>query len=165
MDVNYILTNKSKYLGLLVDTNLLLLLLIGSFDRTQIGKYGRIQKYTEEDFDKLERLITQFSPKLFLTPNILTEICNLSEKYNTELDYTFFRYIESVLTTYNEKVEKSIDIISKDQTVFYKFGISDASITDLAKQKILVITDDFNLYHYLISQNFHAINYNQLMAY
>jgi hypothetical protein len=39
--------------GVLVDTNILLLLFVGSFDRTKISVFKRTSRFTPEDYDKL----------------------------------------------------------------------------------------------------------------
>ena len=46
--------------GLLVDTNLLLLYLIGRTNKYRIPKFKRTQAYTIEDFDVLERFMAEF---------------------------------------------------------------------------------------------------------
>ncbi len=37
--------------GLLIDTNILLMLVVGSYDRSRIGTFKRTEQYTEDDFD------------------------------------------------------------------------------------------------------------------
>src|SRR5688572_366905 len=128
MTLDIILSNKSNYKGVVIDTNLLLLLLIGLYDITQIEKHKRIKKYSKSDYDKLLILIRHFSDKIFTTTNIVTEVCNLSDNYNTETEYCFFQFIEKVLKTYEEQNEKSIDLIDSNKTAFYKLGIADTSI-------------------------------------
>jgi len=158
----YILSKKSKYKGVLIDTNLLLLLFIGLFDKKQIESYKRVNKYSREDFDKLNGLINYFSNKIFITSNILTEICNLTDDFNKKNNQRFFQFVEAMLEHLKEYSEKSADLIKNNQRCFYKFGIADTSIVNLAKQNTLIITDDLKLYHFLITQNLDAINYNHL---
>ncbi len=163
MDLKYILKNKLKFSGLVIDTNLLLLLLIGSFDADKIGKIKRIHKYTLDDFNKLNLLINHLNNKLFVTQSILTEITNLSSGYNDETSYQFFKFLALKLIDLSEPNNSSLELIDKDKTGFYKFGLTDCSVIDSAKKGCLVVTDDFPLYHYLSSLQLDAINYNQLM--
>ncbi|MGC4034778.1 MAG: hypothetical protein QM764_02380 [Chitinophagaceae bacterium] len=163
MGIDDILAKKGKYSGILIDTNLLLLLLIGSFDPSQIGKNKRLKKFSESDFRILKKLTILFQEKIVVTTHIITEICNLSDNYNSEIDFKFFVFLKEILSRYLEKQEKSITIIERNETAFYKLGIADASITDLAKQNTLIITDDLKLYHYISSLNYDAINYNHLL--
>jgi hypothetical protein len=76
---DYIVGLRDRYRarGILVDTNLLLLFFIGLFDRGQISRFKRTKTYTGEDFDVLDRFLSQFA-RLITTPNILSEVSNLS---------------------------------------------------------------------------------------
>jgi uncharacterized protein YaiI (UPF0178 family) len=49
-----------------------------------------------------------------------------------------------------------------DHDSFPKFGLTDASIFELSNQGLLVLTDDFPFYGYLISQGKHVINFNHI---
>ena len=63
--------------GVAIDTQLLLLLWIGRFDRRQIGTFKRLRHYTEEDFDLLVGLLAH-CPRLVTTPNVLTQVSDLA---------------------------------------------------------------------------------------
>jgi len=164
MTLDYILSKRDKFNGLLIDTNLLLLLLVGLFDENEIGKVKRTEKYTVADFNKLKNLLNHFQTNFLINTNILTELCNLSDSFNNKTDLKFFIFLESIIKTWNEDVQKSSDIIQKDKSAFYKFGMTDASISQLAEQNTLVVTDDLKLYHYLSSKNYNALNYSNLMV-
>lgn len=161
--LDHILAKKTSYNGIVIDTNLLLLFLIGIFDIKLVEKARKIRKYSLEDFHKLISIVDYFGNSITLTPNILTEVCNHSENLNQETDFKFFKNLEQLLLKYSEHHEPSSTIISKNQTCFYKLGLTDSTILNLARQNTLVITDDLPLYHFLTSQNFDAINYNQLI--
>jgi len=159
MSIDYISSQKFK--GIVVDTNLLILLLIGLYDLDEIEKNKRLKNnsFEKEDFHKLVSLIDAVSNEITITPNILTEVCNLTENYNNETEYAFFKFIEEFVKTLEERNANSNEIIHNNQTAFYKFGLSDSSITNLSKEEYLIITVDLPLYHFLISQNLPAINY------
>ena len=64
---------------LLIDANLLVLLVVGMYDRTKIENHKRLKGaggFTEEDFSKLTEIIDGFSG-IVLTPHTLTETYNL----------------------------------------------------------------------------------------
>ena len=77
------LINRHCASGLLVDTNLLLLYLIGRTNRNRISKFKRTQAYTIEDFDLLHRFMAEFKT-LITTPHVLTEVSNLGDLYGQE---------------------------------------------------------------------------------
>lgn len=71
------LFSRYRQKGILIDTNILLLLFVGIVNRERISKFNRTQQFTPEDFDILQEIILYF-PKIVTTPNILTEVSNLA---------------------------------------------------------------------------------------
>ena len=69
--------------GVLVDSNLFLLHLVGLINRQRIASFKRTDTYTEADFDLLERLLGLFD-RLFTTPKVVTEVSNLGKLYGRE---------------------------------------------------------------------------------
>lgn len=46
--------------------------------------------------------------------------------------------------------------------ILTKFGLIDASIYSLSRKSILILTDDFPLYSYLVHNKLPAINFNHI---
>ena len=65
--------------GVLIDTNILLLFLIGSANQERITKFNRTQQFIPEDYELLLAFIAKFQ-KLVITPNILTEVNSLANQ-------------------------------------------------------------------------------------
>jgi hypothetical protein len=63
--------------GVLIDAKILLLYLIGSYDRSLIPRFKRTRQFTVEDYATLLLLLHPFDA-VITTPNILTEVSNLS---------------------------------------------------------------------------------------
>jgi len=63
------LIRKHRSAGVVTDTNLLLVLLIGLCDRKMIEKFKRTQKYTAKDFDLLLQLLAQVRANHYHTIN------------------------------------------------------------------------------------------------
>src|SRR5438445_13474765 len=63
--------------GILVDTNILLLLLIGNYDRSLITTFRRTDKFTESDYVLLVDFLSRFAT-IYTTTHVLTEVSNLS---------------------------------------------------------------------------------------
>jgi hypothetical protein len=59
-----------------LDSNLLVLLAVGSLDKDLIREHKRTSQFTVEDFDLLLTLLGAFS-EVLVTPNGLTETSNL----------------------------------------------------------------------------------------
>ena len=62
--------------GILVDTNILLLLFVGRVNRKRISQFKRTQQFVSEDYDLLSNIVSQFVA-VVTTPNILTEVNSL----------------------------------------------------------------------------------------
>ena len=62
--------------GYFLDTNLLVLLVVGSESRELISKHRRLEHYSVEDFDILAEFLENAN-QLYVTPNTLTETSNL----------------------------------------------------------------------------------------
>ncbi len=68
---------RYKRKGVLVDSNLLLLLFVGLFDPARIKKFKRTGHFSEVDFRLLVNFLAYFD-KAITTPHILTEVSNLA---------------------------------------------------------------------------------------
>ena len=62
--------------GYFLDTNLLVLLIVGSESRELIPKHRRLEHFTVDDFDILAEFLEN-ADRLYVTPNTLTETSNL----------------------------------------------------------------------------------------
>jgi len=146
--------------GILIDTNLLLLLLIGIFDRELIKKFKRTQIFEKTDFDNLTLIISRCNNQLYTTPNILTELTNLTDTVNK--DFRFFKFLHVFMDNFIEINSASQAIMSNSNVAFLKLGLTDASIMDMASEDILILTVDLDLYHLIASHSKPVINYNHV---
>lgn len=152
------LINRHRGGGLLVDTNLLLLYLIGRTNKNRILNFKRTQAYTIEDFDLLERFMAEFKA-LITTPHVLTEVSNLGDLHGPEREAfrsLFVRTVERSIEHYHE----SRSVVN--ESCFRRLGLTDAGISALASHGFLFLTDDLDLYLTLATQGADAINFNHL---
>ena len=158
---NYIveLTRKYSKLGILLDTNILLLYFVGKFEKKQIPQFKRTKTFSLEDYDILVNLLHNFS-KVITLPNILTEVSNLSGQLSENLRENYFNIFATEIILLQEEYLPSATIAR--MTEFRKFGITDTAIFRLVKDKYLVLTDDFKLSQYLQKQSIDVINFNQI---
>lgn len=148
----------------IIDTNLLLLLLIGSEDKKHISKFKRTQDFNERDYNALLNILGNFK-KFVVTPHILTEISNLAGKNKFYKKNIFKKCIEVMSSNeFEEEFIESQQMFSDDVCYcFYKLGITDAAIIKHAKNKdYKVITIDKDLHSELkklgiISFNFYPL--------
>jgi hypothetical protein len=152
-----------KYQGkkLLVDSNLLILSLIGRYNSTLIVKYKRTQQYSVEDFQILENLFAWFG-SILTTPNILTEVSNLSFPLNKQTNCQLFSTFHKFIGTLEEKFIDSAS--GSSNSAFSRFGLTDSALYELGNQDCLVLTDDFPLYSYLEDQKIDVLNFNHIRS-
>jgi len=144
--------------GVLVDSNLLLLVFLGGYDRRQIGTNKRLAVFTSEDFQLLTIFLRQFS-RIVTTPNILTEVSNLSSAIPDTKKAAYFTWFASRLAVLQEEYVPSIAALGNR---WARFGLTDAGIAEIAKSRYLVLTDDFRLSQVLPSEGIDAVNFNHL---
>ena len=146
--------------GLLIDTNLLILYVIGLIDVNRIEQNKRTRTYTKEDFYLLINFVSYFK-KVVTTTNILTETSNLLE--GVEYQKT---PVLSILPQLVENIEEhhlpSHPLMLSNPRFFTKFGLSDMVSMELSKSQYLVLTDDLDFCHYLQSNRLPAFNFNNL---
>ena len=153
--------NKFHRKCLLIDTNLLLLLLVGKLNPSLIKteKITDSQGFDEADFKQLRDFASQFQ-KLVTTPHILTEVSNHADKIKGANHGKFIQQFISLIEILDERSEASRVLASAD--TFERFGLTDTAIRQLAKENILVITVDFALAGYLHKKGLAVINFNHV---
>jgi len=159
---DWILNLISRYRrhGVLIDTNVLLLYFVGSFDRGQITRFkGTSDRFVPEDYDTLCAFVRQFQRQV-TTPNILSEVNSLSGQLGEPERTSYFERFARGITLFDEHYVASREVAGA--TEFVKVGLTDAGIFHLAKARFLVLTDDFRLSQCLQSADIDAINFNHI---
>jgi len=149
--------------GLVIDTNLLLLYLIGSYDPKRIDSFKRTRGiYSVDDFYLLEHIIRQFGG-FSTTPNILTEVSNFvdREHYDDVPMLTVLR--DKVIYKQEHYIESKTVLSSQDET-FVKFGVSDTVLYYLAQANYTILTVDVPLWSFLENKRLPTLNFNHLRS-
>ena len=149
---------KHRTSGVVIDTNLMLLLVIGTYDPERIPTFKRTIKYTERDYKLVLDLISRFARRVTI-PNILTEVDNLSrqtaEGEHSHISRTMSRLLDNLVEVYRP----SASVVGTQ--IHAQVGLSDALIISLAEEH-LILTDDFPLSNRLESAGRDVINLNHL---
>lgn len=154
-------TSKIFRKKLLIDTNLLILFMVGSFDKGKIRSFPLLQKYTVDDYELLLNFINMFR-FIVTTPHILTELSNLSKKdVHDPLRDTFFKFLSSGLLRLLEISEPFSNYIDCEE--FSRIGLTDTFIKYISETNdFYVLTDDLELVNLLWSRNIEATNFNNI---
>ena len=149
---------KHRATGILVDTNLLLLLVVGDYDSRRVSSFKRTSQFTARDFELLKRTTTLFS-KLWTTPNILTEVDNLGRQLKQNEWDAFASALRALAVNMAEFAVPSAQVVRDAR--FSKIGLSDTT-TVLNPGKPLLLTDDLRLHAFAQKAGIDAINFNHL---
>ena len=152
------LFEKHQSKGVLVDTNLLVLYLVGKVNKNRILNFKRTQKHTVEDFELLERAIVWFG-SLVTTPHVLGQVSDLATLHGNELS-AVRNWFKLVVGETEERYEESRNVV-KD-ACFERLGLTDAAIALLCGQRTLMLTDDLDLYDTLSRRGVDAVNFNHI---
>ncbi len=123
-----------------LDTNLLVLLVVGSVDRGQVERHRRTKRFTGEDYDRLIRLLEGFE-QVFVTPNTLTEASNLLERRG---DSRFLRQLRRLIELSREIVVVSAK--AAEAPAFERLGLTDAALLQAISDRSPLLTVDLDLY-------------------
>lgn len=143
--------------GIIVDTNLLLLALIGG--TPSIAGFKRTSGYTAKDYKLLLNVIDQFE-KLISTPHILAEVSNLTNGlYGSKL-HDFYATLKKSLSTVIEIHCPALDISCDYELSPY--GLTDVGIICAAKNNYLVLTDDLRVAGFAHQHSVDVVNFNHI---
>jgi len=146
--------------GIIIDTNLMLVYIVGIYDPDYISQFKRTNKYDIEDFKYIHSVLSYFR-KHITTPHIITELSNLSMKIQDNRLVAYFSVFEKLLKEMDE------EYINKDEVLglplLPKLGITDLTIIEAAKRfKYLVFTDDFRATGYMRNMRIDVLNLNDI---
>jgi hypothetical protein len=148
--------------GILIDTNILFVLLVGSVNKERITKFHLTQQFIPEDYELLLKFMSEVK-NLVTTPNILTEINSLANQLGkpelSECFAIFAGFVQNV-DILNEYYMKSQEAVSADKLI--EFGLTDSVILTLAQGNYLVLTGELKLANYLHNVEVDVINFNNI---
>lgn len=151
-----------RYKSLILDTNLLLLYVVGCASEDYISKHKRLRKeYSAEDFRLLKDHVLR-AQEVFVVPNVLTETSNLlnhgyiGEPIRTEVCGVFSKLIDTTKEYYCES-QKAVN-----QKQFIRLGLTDSVLLDEMFDSSTLFTVDFELYREASRQKKDVINFNHL---
>ncbi len=146
-----------------LDTNLMVLLTVGSAARDYIAKHKRLQSYTVDDFDLINILIAQFSD-IVLIPHILSEASSIARQISQPAlrgVQSAFRRLISGCTEYPVP-----SVLACERSEFARLGLTDAVILHFCSLQLAgipptLLTTDTDLADSAIAQGHSVIDYKR----
>lgn len=154
------LIQKYKRLGILVDTNILLVYFVGLYSPELIPKFKRTEKFTMDDYGTIVTLLEFFDNRV-TTPHILTEVSNFIGQLPSNTKFDCYGVFSKALAVLTEQYLPAQEIAASG-VVFSQFGLTDAGIALLVKDKYLVLTDDLRASHNLANSGIDVLNFNHI---
>lgn len=159
------LISEHQAYGVLIDTNLLMLYLIGIFDLDKLKPDRipkRINKYSIDNFQQLKTLVSFFKHK-YTTPGVLVETWNFLENMFDEQYFRSFRdFIAKEFKVYRERLLAKNDIMAEEN--FLELGFTDCSIQEAASfHNLLIVTDDLAAHIKFSRQGLSSLNMTNIM--
>ena len=154
------LIDKFQRSGILIDTNLLLLLAVGRFDHTIIesGAFNRLAEYEISDYVLVEGLVSLFAKHL-TTAHVLAEVSNWIGYLSSTREQECLSKLRTMLPTFEELHMDSFGLSTHDRFRF--LGFTDTGLLTLASD-YLVVTDDLRFAKHIHSLGLDALNINHI---
>jgi hypothetical protein len=125
--------------AVVVDTNLLLLLVVGLTDVDYISKHKRLTDYSRRDFILLSETIDLYG-KLILTPNTLTETSNWIDHIRDPARSEIRRVFNVLIASETEIYIPSSIAAARQEHI--SLGLADNALLEAAKDAVLISSDE-----------------------
>ncbi len=143
----------------LLDTNLLSVLAVGLTDASYLSTHKGFKAYGSEDLRALKSMV-EASTGLVVTPNTLTETCNLVDRLHSNARGRVYRKLTALVGSTEEiYVESSV---VAGQKAFLRLGLTGAVMLNLASRETWLVTADLDLYLAAHAAGYDALNFNYL---
>ncbi len=143
--------------GVLLDSNLLVVVFVGLWKPSFVGRKVTGGEYCERDLDFLTSLLDRARPWI-LTPHLLTEADNLLDRIGDPGRMECRRLVARTPPRVKESAPLAIKVV--DETAYPRLGLADAAIVRVArKHSCLVLTSDAKLHDELLRRHHTTLYY------
>jgi len=145
--------------SVLIDSNLLILLIVGLYDKELIASHKRTRDFTPGDFDLLVEHIDGYE-KLWITSHCLAEVSNLIRQTNTRQAEELMVCLSQFVAAFKES-HMSKGLIFNDD-ISTRLGVTDTGLIIKSKNVTCTYTTDLNLYLEISKRGYDVVNFNHL---
>lgn len=144
---------------IVLDTNLLVLLIVGLTNERYIAMHKRLKAYNIDDFKLLVATMAD-SDGLVVTPNTLSETSNLLRQISDPAKSAIHAVFRNFIQRSAECYVKSNDAV--DRPEFVRLGLSDMAILEVAKDDVLILSADLDLCVAAEMAEYPVMNFNHI---
>jgi rRNA-processing protein FCF1 len=140
--------------AVMLDTNLLLVLFVGSRDHERIGKAKGTQEYVPSDYELLRGIVLRALP-LIVTPHLLTEVDNLLGRLHQNEREDCRHRLRGWLSGDARPAETQRPAMRVvPDPLYIRLGLADAALACAASSRRCVVwTNDHQLFLGLLQRN------------
>ncbi len=146
-------------LRVVVDSNLLLLLVVGLTDRNLVAKHKRLADYRAEDFDLLQNNLSMVQ-SVIVTPNTLSETSNLIDHIDNPARSRIYETLRKLLHAPNTKEVHIECRTGVGRLELPRLGFTDCTLLEVCASGAQLLTVDLGLYLAAMNQGSQALNFN-----
>jgi hypothetical protein len=146
----------------LIDTNLLVLLLVGSVSEALIVRHKRTRAYDIQSYRLLTDTLQAHFVAILTTPHVLAETSNLVRVGNENEHALLSEQLARWTGRCDERHVPAVEVVGRSEYV--RLGLTDAGLLSLATDEDVLITDDLDLYLEASRRGAKVINFNHLRA-
>jgi hypothetical protein len=139
----------------LLDSELLVLFVVGSYDPSRIDRFKRTNKYDIRAFELLSAILARFD-SFWVTPHVLTEASNWLGYLDDPIRADCRNGLASLVRVWHEQYTPAAVLVNGD--VYERLGLTDESLFALRHRGTLV-TDDLDLYLAALGVGAECINF------
>jgi len=148
--------------GILVDTNLLVLLIVGLVNRDRISRFKRTTGYSSADWDLLSGILEQISRRYTLA-HVLSEVSALTDLKGPELEVAGTVFLR-LIAGFDELTIYSVEACAT--ALYMRLGLTDAAIAEAARRHhCSVLTNDSGLFAALSNEGSSVAMFNHFRAF
>lgn len=145
--------------SVLLDTNLLLVFVVGLYSPAYVSRHKNTRDYTAEDFFRLRKVVDTYPDRL-TTPHILAEVSNLLAQSKRPARDDLFKTFAQVIDDFDERPVAARRIAANDR--FVDFGLTELGILEATGPNCVVLTADSRLADFLARSNLSVLDYQTL---
>jgi len=143
----------------LIDSNLLVLLVVGRVDQSIISRHKRTLDFSRDDYHLLNRTLGEFGGKCVTQP-VLAEASNLLCQAPSGTVSGLLDGLRGVVVE-SQELPLSARVIV-DRAEYTRLGFTDCSLIGLENKELTLLTTDLQLYLSALRVGRSAINFNHL---
>ncbi len=148
-------------LAVALDSNLLLLFVVGNTSRDLIAKHKRLREFDTEDYDLLRDQLSA-ATQIIVTPNTLTETSNLIDHIAEPARGQIYGTLRALVANPATRETYVPSVSASRRAELPRLGLTDCALLELVAQGLPLITVNLRLFLAAIGSGGKALNFNHL---